>query len=296
MAKESSSFSLRPILEKDKLTRTNFLDWFRNLRIVLTQERRLYVLDRPIPNEPAKGAPGAEWRAWEKHFDDSLEVSCLMVDTMIPELHEGLDQLMAYEMITRLKEMFSYQIRQDRFETTKALMSCVMAEGESVHHHVMKMRRYVDHLDRLGFPLTQEFATGIILCSLPKSYDPFIKSLLRRDKEKTVSELHGMLKSVEATMIQKREGKKKGKDKGKGIMLDGETKPEDDPQSPAKKAKPSEEVFCSFCQVSGHAMRKCKYYWEDQKKQKCVKASTSGIYVIKSSVFLLKSLEYWIHM
>ena len=91
MAIDSSTFSLRPILEKDKLTRTNFLDWFRNLRIVLTHERRLYVLDKPIPKEPAKGAPGAEWRAYKKHFDDSLEVSCLMVDTMIPELHEGLD-------------------------------------------------------------------------------------------------------------------------------------------------------------------------------------------------------------
>ena len=60
MAINSSTFSLRPILEKDKLTRTSFLDWFRNLRIVLTHERRLYVLDKPIPKEPANGAPGAE--------------------------------------------------------------------------------------------------------------------------------------------------------------------------------------------------------------------------------------------
>ena len=97
-------------------------------------------------------------------------------------------------------------------------------------------------------------------------------------------------------MIQKRERKLKGKEKKKGIELDGETKPEDDPlQSPAKKAKPSEEVFCSFCRVLGHAMRKCKYYWEDQKKKKCVKPSTSGIFVI-SVLFLLKSLEYWIRM
>ena len=67
--------------------------------------------------------------AYEKHFGDSLEVSCLMIDTMIPELHEGLEKLISYEMIMRLKEMFRYQIRQDRYETTKALMSCKMAEG-----------------------------------------------------------------------------------------------------------------------------------------------------------------------
>ena len=155
MATSSSTFSLRPILEKDKLNRTNFLDWFRNLRIVLTHERKLYVLDKPIPDEPAKGAPGAEWRAYEKHFDDSLEVSCLMINTMIPELHEGLDDLMSYEMIVLLKEMFRYQIRQDRYETTKALMSCKMAEGDSVGYHVTTMRGYLDHLQKAGIPCSE---------------------------------------------------------------------------------------------------------------------------------------------
>ena len=174
-----------------------------------------------------------------------------MVDTMIPELHEGLDTLMSYEMITRLKEMFRYQIRQDRYETTKALMSCNMAEGASVGYHVMKMRGYIDHLDRLGFPIPQEFATSVILCSLPKSYDPFITSFYKRGTEKLVSKLHGILKSVEVSMNQKRERKTKGERKRKGTDLDGETKPEDGPhQEPAKEAKPSEEVFCSFCQVS----------------------------------------------
>ena len=41
----NSTMSLRSVLEKDKLTGTNFLDWFRNLRIVLKQERKLYVLE-----------------------------------------------------------------------------------------------------------------------------------------------------------------------------------------------------------------------------------------------------------
>ena len=119
-----------------------------------------------------------------------------------------------------------------------------MAEGASVGYHVMKMRGYIDHLDRLGFPIPPEFATDVILSSLPKSYDPFVKDFFRRRLEKSVSELHGMLKAVEASMSQKNEGKRKGKGKRKGTVLDGETKPVDDPhQEPAKKAKPSEEVL-----------------------------------------------------
>lgn len=53
------TMSLRSILEKDKLNGTNFLDWYRNLRIVLKQERKEYILDQPIPEEPAANAPRA---------------------------------------------------------------------------------------------------------------------------------------------------------------------------------------------------------------------------------------------
>ena len=49
MANNTTNFSIRSVLEKDKLTGTNFLDWFRNLRIVLMQERKLHVLEVPHP-------------------------------------------------------------------------------------------------------------------------------------------------------------------------------------------------------------------------------------------------------
>ena len=56
----NSTMSLRSVLEKDKLTGTNFLDWFQNLRIVLKQERKLYVLDEPLPEELADNVPRVE--------------------------------------------------------------------------------------------------------------------------------------------------------------------------------------------------------------------------------------------
>jgi hypothetical protein len=48
----NSSFNLRSILEKEKLNGTNFVDWNQNLRIVLRQEKKEYVLDMPYPDEP----------------------------------------------------------------------------------------------------------------------------------------------------------------------------------------------------------------------------------------------------
>ena len=107
----NSTMSLRSVFEKDKLTGTNFLDWFRNLRIVLKQERKLYVLDEPLPEEPADNVPRAEKNAYEKHHNDSIDVACLMLATMSSELQKDLENMEAYDMIFNLKEMFQQQAR-----------------------------------------------------------------------------------------------------------------------------------------------------------------------------------------
>ena len=138
----NSTMSLRLVLEKDKLTGTNFLDWFRNLRIVLKQERKLYVLDEPLPEKPADNAHRAEKNAYEKHHNDSIDVACLMLTTMSFKLQKDMENMEAYDMIFNLKEMFQQQARQERYETTKALHSCKMVEGASVSAHVLTMKGY----------------------------------------------------------------------------------------------------------------------------------------------------------
>jgi hypothetical protein len=47
-ASNNSVFNLRSVLEKEKLNGTNFIDWYRNLRIVLRQEKRSMFLSRHI--------------------------------------------------------------------------------------------------------------------------------------------------------------------------------------------------------------------------------------------------------
>ena len=71
---QAHSLSLMSILEKEKLNWTNFLDWERNLRIVLKHEKREYVIDQPIPPRPDAGSTRSVRDAHEKHLNDSLEV------------------------------------------------------------------------------------------------------------------------------------------------------------------------------------------------------------------------------
>ena len=67
--------------------------------------------------------------------------------------------------------------------------------------HVLKMKGYIDHLGRLGFPISQELATNLILNSLADSYDQFVMNYNMNNIDKSISELHSMLKTAEINII-----------------------------------------------------------------------------------------------
>ena len=99
-------FSLRSVLEKDKLNGSNFINWSQNLRIVLRQKKKLEVLDHPLLAEPGRNATAAVREAFEKKKNDSNDVTCLMLATMSPELQKQFEDSEAYQMWVSLKEMF----------------------------------------------------------------------------------------------------------------------------------------------------------------------------------------------
>ncbi|KAK9008737.1 hypothetical protein V6N11_075620 [Hibiscus sabdariffa] len=228
----NNTISLRSLLEKEKLNGINFLDWFRNLRIVLKQERKEYVIEEAVPNDPGANAPRADKDKFKKHMDDMLDVSCLMLATMTPELQKQHEDMVAYEMIQNLKEIYEGQARQERYETSKALFQCKMSEGSPVGAHVIKMMGYIQTLEKLGFALNDELAIDVILQSLPDSFSQFILNFNMNEIEKTLPQLLGMLRTIEGNMkkggsksvLMVHEAKGKGKKvaKSKGI---GKTKP-----------------------------------------------------------------------
>jgi hypothetical protein len=122
---------------------------------------------------------------------------------MIPDLQKDLEHHGAYDMLAQLKEMFQQQARTERFETVRALHACKMEEGQSVSTYVLKMKSHIDHLNRLGSPITNELATDLILNSLTKSFDPFVMNYNMNGWEKTISELHAMLKTAEKNIPRK---------------------------------------------------------------------------------------------
>jgi hypothetical protein len=95
----TSTFNLWSLLEKEKLNGANFMDWYRNLRIILRQEKTEDVLSKPYPNGLPTGLSVADHRAHEKWCDDALNVSCLMLITMPSDLQKQYEHVDAYTMI-----------------------------------------------------------------------------------------------------------------------------------------------------------------------------------------------------
>ena len=209
------------------------------------QERKLYVLDEPIAEEPATNALRAQRDTYIKHQNDLVDVKCLMLATMESELQKKMVDLETFIMIARLKEIFQEHARIERLSTIKALLSCKMVASSSVSPHVLKMKGYSYHLEKPGLKISQELATDIILQTLPDTYDGFVMNYNMHNIEKTISELHGILKTTEQNikttsnvlMVQKGKGKdKKRKWVTKGKAKDNK-KPKPNPNTKGKKPK-----------------------------------------------------------
>ena len=195
-----SDFALRTILEKDKLNDTNFTNWYRNLRIVLKQEKKDHVLDNPLPDEPNENATVAATNAYRRICDESTEISCLMLAHMEPDLQKQFENVEAYDLIESLKSMFQAQAKTERYQVSQALLSCRLKNGDPLIPHVIKMVSYVQSLERLGYPISEEFAMDIILNSLPSAYGQFISNYHMHGMDKKLTELYGMLKQAEVDL------------------------------------------------------------------------------------------------
>ncbi|GKE17477.1 zinc finger, CCHC-type containing protein, partial [Tanacetum coccineum] len=234
----------RGFFEKQKLTGPNFIDWYRKLRIVLSVEDKLDYLERPIPPAPVLAQAGqqvasealAAHTAWVK---GSKEIAGLMRMTMEPDIQRNLENLSAYDMLQELKTLFAQQAEQELLQTVRDFHSCKQEEGQSVSSYVLKMKSYIDNLERLGHPVSLNLRVSLILISLRKEFDSFVQNYNMHNMGNTVNELHAMLKLHEQTLTKK--------DLGLHAIRAGKVKKKNNKQ---KKPSLEEELSSVFSRVA----------------------------------------------
>ncbi|GKC78709.1 retrotransposon protein, putative, ty1-copia subclass [Tanacetum coccineum] len=197
--------SIRSILDKEKLNGSNFLDWYRNPRIVLRNEQKLHHLEEALPEAPPATVTDAFRNSYIRRVSEQQEIACRMLT------------------------------EQELTKTVKAFHDCKQEEGQSVSTYVLKMKAYLDQIDHLGYPMPLVLGVNLILTSLSKDHDKFLQNYNMHGIGNIIPELHAMLKltekgipkkapdvlAIRQCQIQKPklQARGNGKNKGKGKKL-----------------------------------------------------------------------------
>jgi len=293
MSKAVAAFNFGAFLEKEKLkaSGSNFNDWHRTLRIILTGCKKAFVLEAELGDAPHEKASDDEHNVFQSRKDDYMIVQCAILTSLEPELQKRFEHTGAYEMVEELKTMFQTQARAERYEISEKFFTCKMEEHSSVGEHAIKMSGYTRRLEELGCKIPDELKTDRVLQSLPPSYKGFVLNYNMSGAKKSLPDLFAMLKTAEVDikkehqvlMVNKTTSfKSKGKKGKKGNFKRGKGK-HVATTSKNPKPGPKPDTECFYCKEKGHWKRNCTKYLAD-KKAGIVQKGIFDIHVI--DVFL----------
>ncbi|GJX98493.1 putative RNA-directed DNA polymerase [Tanacetum coccineum] len=284
--------AFRSMFEREKLSGTNFNDWLRRLKLVLRVEKKMFVIEQPIPPAPAANSEANVLAEWNALYDAYNEVACLMLGSMTPELHRQFENYSPYDMLQELKSMFEKQAGVERFDLIQTFHACKHEEGKPVGAYVLKMKDYVEQLERLGYVLPQDLSVGLFLNGLTSDFTGFYEKGLPK-KAETPQVM--MIKGGKIQKANKKSLKAKGKGKanGKGKDKHGYISKPKNPK-PTAKEHPAKDDTCHHCKEVGHWKRNCPVYLAElmKNKKQVGTASSSGIFTIELFAFPNK---YWVY-
>ncbi|GKD58488.1 retrotransposon protein, putative, ty1-copia subclass [Tanacetum coccineum] len=93
----------------------------------------------------------------------------------------------------------------ERFDLIQTFHACKQEEDKPVVAYVLKMKRYVEQLERLGYVLPQDLSVGLILNGLTSDFARFVRNYNMHNMGKTIGELHDMLIEYEKGLPKKDE-------------------------------------------------------------------------------------------
>ena len=127
----STNVNAQTEIDDKILTGPNFLDWIKNLRIVLNEEELAYVITKPIPISLTADAPESVQRAYKKHLVDSAKAGLIIHTSMSPKFQKRYKTEDAYSIVRHLREHYNQQAAFEGFKVTRLLFSSKMEVGTS---------------------------------------------------------------------------------------------------------------------------------------------------------------------
>src|SRR3954465_13415014 len=266
MAKSNFNFNIFAEKEKLRNNGSNFTNWFRNLRIILSGGQKDYVLESALGDAPAPNASADEKVVYQSRKDDYGVIKSTMLFAMEPDLQNRFEDYPGpFEILEELKTMFQTQARSERYEISKKFFNYKMEEGSSVSEHAIEMTGYTQCLEQLDCKIPEELKIDT------PSYKSFVVDHNQIGSTDMITELFAKMKVAELNikknnhvlMVNKPLIFKKGKGARKPFKKGGGKR-----VAPAKKklkSGPKPDTECFYCKDKGHWKRNCLKYLADKK-------------------------------
>ncbi|KAH0658290.1 hypothetical protein KY285_026837 [Solanum tuberosum] len=166
---------LSSILNQNKLDGPNYVDWKRNLDIVLTFEGYKVVMVEECPIKSADPTD-EEFQAYDKWVKADEMARCYIIASMANVLqHQHQSMTPAYDMLASLQEMFE---------------------------HVLKLMSYLNELEILGAEIVKESQVEMILQTLPDSFQQFRLNYNMNKMDMSLVKLLNELQAAETIIKQ----------------------------------------------------------------------------------------------
>ena len=274
------SSPLAMILTQNKLTGDNYVDWKRNLDIVLTAENHKQALTKSCPLEPIEESSKEEreeYASWKRSDEVARCYILASMSNVLQQQHVGMES--AADIILNLSELFGGQTRQAKQAAIRKLMNLRMKTGTSVRNHMLEVIGLLNEIEIMGGEIDGETQVDMILETLPDSFDSFKLNYSMNKLKYSLSELMKELQAAE-TLFNK--GKNKVGEanlsvkKGSSSKFKKSAKASTSKPAPTPHAEPKEgakrdqsEDRCHHCNQVGHWRRNCpKYHTVVQKRKR----------------------------
>nr|XP_043629851.1 uncharacterized protein LOC122601148 [Erigeron canadensis] len=195
--------AFRSMLEIEKLSGPNFNDWYRQVRINLRAEKKYQVLEEQRPVAPGPNASNEELADYAAAYDKYNEVACLMLGSMNVDLQKKFKHSFPCDMLTELKFLCEKQAGVELFDLVDQFHDLRHEQGTPVSPHILKMKRYFEQLERLNYAYPQPITISMILKSLIKDFEDFVRNYTMHSMNKTIAELHAMANEYEKKLPKK---------------------------------------------------------------------------------------------
>ncbi|KAL5539680.1 hypothetical protein UlMin_045094 [Ulmus minor] len=161
--------SLSSILNQNKLTGDNFVDWKRNLLIILSFEKHKYVLEKDCPPVPKENASSEESMAFDNWVKSNEIARCCMMASMnsvLQKQHEGY--LIARDIMHNVEDMFGSQSVLVCQAAVRNLMNCKHKFWTPIKDHMLTVIGYLAEAQSHGYEIDADTHMEMIFESLQK--------------------------------------------------------------------------------------------------------------------------------